>query len=101
MDHTQQARELLAAEYERDGITHVPDCIRHEAMLTEIEHRAIRAISAALRAAPEGFVLVPVEPTAQEVSRASFAIPASVPTLEAAREVARRVLIAARQQGVK
>ena len=53
MDHTQQARELLAAEYERDGITHVPDCIRHEAMLTEMEHRAIRAIAAALRVAPE------------------------------------------------
>lgn len=53
MDDQQRARELLAQEYERDGITHVPDCIRREAMLTEMEHRAIRAITAALRAAPE------------------------------------------------
>ncbi|WP_313493714.1 hypothetical protein [Stenotrophomonas sp.] len=65
MDDQQRARELLAQEYERDGITHVPDCIRREAMLTEIEHRAVRAITAALRAAPDGFVLVPVEPTAR------------------------------------
>lgn len=57
-DLMQQARELLAAEYERDGITYVPDCIRSEAMLTEMEQHAIRAIAAALRAAPEGFVLV-------------------------------------------
>lgn len=62
MDDQQRARELLAQEYERDGITHVPDCIRREAMLTEMEHRAIRAITVALRAAPEcpeGFVMVP------------------------------------------
>ena len=61
MDDQQRARELLAQEYERDGITHVPDCIRREAMLTEMENRAVRAITAALRAAPEGFVMVPVE----------------------------------------
>ena len=54
-DDHQRARELLAQEYERDGIMHVPDCIRREAMLTEMEHRAIRAITAALRAAPEGW----------------------------------------------
>ena len=53
IDDQQRARELLAQEYERDGITHVPDCIRREAMLTEMEHRAIRAITTALRAAPE------------------------------------------------
>ena len=52
-DDQQRARELLAQEYERDGITHVPDCIRREAMLTEMEHRAVRAITAALRAVPE------------------------------------------------
>ena len=53
MDDQQRARELLAQEYERDGITHVPDCIRREPMLTDMEHRAVRAITAALRAAPE------------------------------------------------
>lgn len=67
MDDQQRARELLAQEYERDGITHVPDCIRREAMLTEMEHRAIRAITAALLAAPDGFVLVPVDPTEEWV----------------------------------
>lgn len=53
MDDQQRARELLVQEYERDGITHVPDCIRREAMLTTMEDRAIRAITAALRTVPE------------------------------------------------
>jgi|GEM_PF-5769380 len=53
-DLMQQARVLLAAEYERDGIEHVAGCIRHDATLTKLEQRAIRAIAAALRAAPDG-----------------------------------------------
>ncbi|GEM_PF-2173512 len=72
-DDQQRARELLAQEYERDGIAHIPDCIRREAMLTEMEHRAVRAIAAALRAAPEGFVMVPVEPTEEMVESAEMA----------------------------
>ncbi len=51
-DLMQQARVLLAAEYERGGIEHVAGCIRHDATLTKLEQRAIRAIAAALRAAP-------------------------------------------------
>lgn len=66
-DDQQIARELLAQEYESDGITHVPDCIRREAMLTEMEHRAIRAITAALRAAPAGFVVCPEDPSASMI----------------------------------
>lgn len=65
-DLMQQARELLAAEYERDGITYVPDCIRSEAMLTEMEQRAIRAITAALRAAPE-WLAIDYAPHAERV----------------------------------
>lgn len=46
-DLDRMARELLATEHERDGITYVSDCIRREAMLTKIEHRSVRAIRAA------------------------------------------------------
>ena len=50
----QRARELLAAEYERDGSTFVADCIRHDAEVVTVERRALRAIAAALRlAVPE------------------------------------------------
>ncbi|MCE7031773.1 hypothetical protein LY625_03935 [Lysobacter sp. GX 14042] len=55
-----EARELLAAEYERDGVEYVGRCIREDAMLTVPEQRAIRAIVAALsqqRARPEPFAI--------------------------------------------
>ena len=96
MDDQQRARELLAAEYERDGITHVPDCIRHEAMLTEMEHRAIRAITAALRAAPEGFVVCPEDPTASMIRAVLLfgLTPNQVCTIY-------QSMLAARPQGVK
>lgn len=48
-DDQRKARELLAAEYDRDGIPFVADCIRTDAMLSRVEERAIRAISAALQ----------------------------------------------------
>ena len=51
------ARELLAAEYELDGADYVAQCIRRDSMLTTMEARCLRAISAALRskaAASEG-----------------------------------------------
>lgn len=62
-DLDKMARELLAAEWERDGIIFVPDCIRHEEMLTKMEQREIRAITAALLTAPPGYRLVPIVPT--------------------------------------
>ncbi|KRG65819.1 hypothetical protein ABB27_14745 [Stenotrophomonas terrae] len=94
MDDQQRARELLAQEYERDGITHVPDCIRREAMLTEMEHRAIRAITAALRAAPEGFVMVPVDMTVN-MARAFYQ------HCDGVSQDAWAAVLAARPQGVK
>ena len=67
----QRARELLAAEYERDGSTFVADCIRHDAEVVTVERRALRAIEAALRlAVPEGMVMVPREPTREMVNAA-------------------------------
>lgn len=44
-----RARELLAAEYDRDGATFPADCIRTDSMLTNTEARAIRAIIAAMK----------------------------------------------------
>ena len=69
-DDQQRARELLAQEYERDGITHVPDCIRREAMLTTMEDRAIRAITAALRAAPDAVALRTAMETLEQIASA-------------------------------
>ncbi len=57
-DPMQQARELLAAEYRREGLYGTVDHTHGAAT-----RAALAAIAAALRAAPEGFVLVPVEPT--------------------------------------
>ena len=67
------ARALLAAEYERDRVTHVADCIRREAALTRLEYRSVRAIRTALLTAPPGGKLVPVEPTDEMVDAASDA----------------------------
>ena len=60
-DLMQQARELLAAEYERDGRVGMAALLREPHDLVEDDDRSVRAIAAALRAAPEGYVLVPVE----------------------------------------
>lgn len=62
-DDQRKARELLAAEYDRDGIPFVANCIRTEPNLTGFEKRAIRAVVAALAqrapqngAMPEGML---------------------------------------------
>lgn len=47
-DANRTARELLAAEYEREGIEFVPNAIRTDPILTTAEARAVRAIVAAL-----------------------------------------------------
>jgi hypothetical protein len=70
-DLMQQARELLAAEYERDGRVGMAALLREPHDLVEDDDRSVRAIAAALRAAPEGFVMVPVEPT-EEMLRAGW-----------------------------
>ena len=48
-----QARELLAREYEREGIEFVPNAIRTDPILTLAEARAVRAIIAALAPQPK------------------------------------------------
>lgn len=60
-DLMQQARELLAVEYEREGRAYFAHSVRTKHALSETA--AIAAIAAALHAAPEGFVLVPMVPT--------------------------------------
>lgn len=55
MDDQQRAGEFLDAA--------LGDFGAHDPQACEVYDRAIIAIIAALRAAPEGFVLVPVEPT--------------------------------------
>ncbi len=47
-DMYRTARELLAAEYDRDKLTFVADCIRTDAMLSRVEERSLRAVVAAL-----------------------------------------------------
>ncbi len=62
MNDQQRARELLLAQYIADGM---PEVAEDFAAGREwaVERSAIAAIAAALRAAPEGFVMVPVEAT--------------------------------------
>lgn len=60
MTDIEQARELLAAEYEKAG----EKVFASRALSGRYDNDPdVRAIAAALRAAPEGFRLVPVEPT--------------------------------------
>ncbi len=60
-DPMQQARELLAQELELIGgwVADGTDEIRR-GVLTPFDRAAVRAITAALHAAPEGFVMVPI-----------------------------------------
>lgn len=52
MDDQQRARELLAAECDADGFIHLAKAIRDGQSSKDVE-RSLRAITAALRAAPE------------------------------------------------
>jgi len=65
-DPMQQARELLAAEYEKVGAYGAAQSLRHNdpiwtnsATLKAISNALQKAEDTTLRAAPEGFVLVP------------------------------------------
>lgn len=70
----QRARELLAVELEKDGNHPAAKAIRdgEPAYGMRLQLAAIRAIIAALTP-PEGYVLVPVEPTKEMVSAAADA----------------------------
>lgn len=63
MDDQQRARELLAQEYE--GNPSLQSRVRHG---HHDDAPYFKAITSALRAAPEGFVMVPVEPTAEMIT---------------------------------
>lgn len=70
-DDQQRARELLAAEYRKEGLYGQVDHTHGAA-----SRAAIAAITAALRAAPEcpeGFVMVPVEPTERMIGEGILA----------------------------
>ena len=95
MDDQQRARELLAAEYERDGLKATAARIRSDIPGPPSMHQitALHAITTALRAAPDGFVMVPVELTPQMLEAGTFA-PLHLRHIWAA-------ILAARPQGMK
>ena len=65
-DLDKMARELLAEEFVKEGYS---SGTAEDMALDGVRIPAIRAIRAALLAAPPGYVLVPVEPT-QEMAEA-------------------------------
>lgn len=107
MDDQQRARELLAAEYEKDAPeSDIPKRLRDGSapIMFWSDEVAIRAITAALRAAPEGFVLVPVELTDEMVE--AFNRRDELPYPEKNRRAYKAIhcyaaMLAARPQGVK
>lgn len=60
-DPMQQARELLAAEWRKLNANAPADELVAGCELPPLIAASVAAIAAALRAAPEGYVLVPVE----------------------------------------
>lgn len=101
-DLDKMARELLAAEYDRDRPgSEVARKLRGHLVgqLRTADTVALSAIRAALLTAPPGCVLMPGEASESEIKAAAYAIPGAVPTLSAAKEIARKVrayMIAAR-----
>ena len=96
-DNMQRAREMLAAEYEKHGRPFTARTIlSNPERVGEDFNRALRAIAAALRSAqvPEGWVLVPREPTAELMAAASIAVwpMASAADVEMAKRAADIVL---------
>ena len=67
-----RARKLLAAEYDRDSRHGMAGAVRRGKQMLGLDDVAIRAIIAALTP-PEGFVLVPVQPTEAMVAAAEEA----------------------------
>lgn len=74
MDDQQRARELLLVQYIADGMTEVAEDFA-AGREWAVERSAIKAITAALRAAPDGFVLVPVEATEEMVDASLISVP--------------------------
>lgn len=104
-DDMQRARELLAAEYEWAGEIESAQIIRTDPEFWQYG-LALRAINAALRAAPEGFILVPVEPTQEMVDASLISVPIAKRInpgqhLRVYGARAWAAMLAARPQGVK
>ena len=75
MDDQQRAMELLAQAYENEGGWVADAAVEVRAgHLDRHDKAAIAAITAALRAAPEGFVMVPVEPTREMMDAGRVAV---------------------------
>jgi len=90
----QQARELLAAEYAKAEMDGVASAVRLGSHDTDPEFLAVAAALCAAPECPEGFVLVPVEPTQKMLDAAGIG----------ANGLKRRMwelMLAARPQGVK
>lgn len=91
-DLMQQAHELLAVEYERDGLPEQAKAIRAGSEIA-VPARVLRAIAAALRATPAGYALVPVEPTPERMAAAALAVLAPANgDMELARRAAQIVI---------
>ena len=71
-DTTQEALNLLAAEYSKIGNTFRAEDIRNGRVNAD-EHLAVNAIRAALLTAPPGWKLVPIPPTEEMIDAASDA----------------------------
>lgn len=105
-DDMQRARELLAAEYEWAGEIESAQIIRTDPEFWQYG-LALRAITAALRAAPEGFAMVPVEPTEEMYGAATARVKANSVDWNGGTLVRDPIahtwaaMIAARPQGVK
>ncbi len=96
-DDRKRAMELLLAQYIADGMTEVAEDFA-AGREWAVERSAITAIAAALRAAPEGFVLVPVEPT-QEMLDMVCTADGFEPWTDKTMGDVYRTMLAARPQG--
>ena len=89
-DLDKMARELLAQWHLQKGLSEkvANDCRTGAINIPDIYWDLIRAV---LLTAPPGHVLVPVEAGEKEIETMAYAIPASVPSIDAAKVIARRV----------
>lgn len=76
MDDQQRARELLSAVFNEQARVALLNSTPDAPAVVSVQG-ALTAITAALRAAPEGFVMVPVEPTEELTLRIAKALQAS------------------------
>lgn len=76
-DLMQQARVLLAQQHRSSDQRRAKAIRIGHSSVSDDDRKAISAITAALRAAPEGYVLVPVEPTREMMDAGRTAVMAA------------------------